>query len=181
MKNTRKLFIYTILIFYCGFVLYFTIISRDRQPKKQSDLSLLHTYYSIWHYEWQYAAKYVLMEVIGNVIMFLPFGVLVESIFYPDFCMGRNVILGLAFSMSIECIQYLTGTGVFQLVDMVHNTVGAVMGSSTYFILGLWKHGKIKDKRKEIWRMYSPIIILLGILAIVSIRPILKEVCSLIQ
>lgn len=175
----KKIMTSAVLILYCCILLYITVISRKTQTEKQFDLSLLHTYYSLWYYEWNYAAKYVLLEVLGNVVMFLPIGTIVGVLFYPHFD-KKGILLGLGFSMIIECTQYLTGRGAFQVVDLLHNTVGTTTGMALYFTLVFLENGKFRKYKKEIYKTYIPIIILLIILTIASIRPILREMCRLI-
>ena len=42
------------------------------------------------------------------------------------------MLLGLAFSLAIEIIQYYAHLGCFEMVDILNNTVGVVIGYGLY-------------------------------------------------
>lgn len=67
--------------------------------------------------------------VVENIIMFLPFGILLPLIMpffrkHPCLC----VFLGAACSVSLETAQFITKRGHCQLDDVVMNTLGMFMG-----------------------------------------------------
>ncbi|MDF2544754.1 MAG: hypothetical protein K0S47_4472, partial [Herbinix sp.] len=65
---------------------------------------------------------------IENILLFIPFGFLLPSLWEPFrkiyLCLGT----GLVFSIGIESIQLITKRGFFQLDDMVTNILGAFIG-----------------------------------------------------
>ena len=65
---------------------------------------------------------------VGNIIWFVPFGMYVQYIkkpkklLYIAFC-------GFLFSLIIETLQYVFGTGFSELDDLILNTLGAWIGA----------------------------------------------------
>ncbi len=74
---------------------------------------------------------------IENILLFIPFGFLLPSLWEPFrkiyLCLGT----GLVFSIGIESIQLITKRGFFQLDDMVTNILGAFIGFTANLILVL--------------------------------------------
>ena len=71
---------------------------------------------------------------IGNLIWFVPLGMYVR---YRSTRGGilRAAVFGLALSFFIESMQYLFGTGISELDDLILNTAGAVLGALFLHIL----------------------------------------------
>lgn len=66
--------------------------------------------------------------VIENILLFVPYG-----FFYT--MMGRHrsgfrnsLFIGLLTSFGVECLQLVSGRGIFQIDDIITNTVGCVFG-----------------------------------------------------
>ena len=83
--------------------------------------------------------KIALTEVIANMAVFVPFGLFLSEAMSTSRrrggCQGfwRQVgavtLAGLALSLTIEVLQLLLAVGVFELKDLVLNTVGAFLGA----------------------------------------------------
>lgn len=65
---------------------------------------------------------------IENIIMFIPFGVLMPMVFKRMKKMRYCVFAGFLFSCIIEISQLITQRGFCQLDDVVTNTVGTFVG-----------------------------------------------------
>lgn len=83
---------------------------------------------------------------VGNIIWFLPFGM-----YFQATGKGKNlrtvVLYGFLFSLTIESLQYVFGTGCSELDDLVLNSFGAWIGA----ILMKGRSaacGRIHEKRK---------------------------------
>lgn len=69
----------------------------------------------------------VFANIAGNVLMFVPLGVLLP-LFWPWFSsLRRTVLWGFGMSVSIELIQMISG-GVTSVDDVLLNTLGALVG-----------------------------------------------------
>jgi glycopeptide antibiotics resistance protein len=72
-----------------------------------------------------------------NIILFIPFGVFITGIQMNIKSMRRIfMVINYSFltSFLIECTQYITRTGYFELDDIEANIVGGLIGS-IFFIL----------------------------------------------
>lgn len=118
MSGRKRLILMTALVYTAG-LLYVTLVSR----LSTGTFSSAFTGYQIAAYG--EAAGFVL-----NVLLFVPFGYLSANAMK-----GRHsrVLLpaafGFLFSFSIECEQHFSGLGVFDPVDLIANTTGALTGA----------------------------------------------------
>ena len=68
------------------------------------------------------------LNIGGNVLGFMPFGFLLP-ILSVRIRRGAAVILsGLAISLAVETIQLVTRVGIFDVDDLLLNTLGAALG-----------------------------------------------------
>lgn len=71
---------------------------------------------------------------IGNIIWFVPFGCLFPFIRKKS-SFGQTILCGFLLSLLIETAQYILGTGISELDDLILNVFGACIG---YVIFRLW-------------------------------------------
>lgn len=81
---------------------------------------------------WSYAAimngkEQLILENALNIVVFIPFGILCGFVFYQP-SMSKAVIVGFVFSLIIEVSQFLFSRGVAEVDDIMHNTLGCVIG-----------------------------------------------------
>lgn len=71
--------------------------------------------------------------IAGNVALFVPYGILAPE------ALTKNLLIdaagGALLSCSIETLQLLTKRGVFDVNDIIYNTLGALMGLAIYKLL----------------------------------------------
>ena len=81
--------------------------------------------------------KTVLINVFGNIIMFTPFGFL--GIVFPKLDDFKTLIINfLSAIIIIESLQYFTRLGVFDIDDVILNTIGVAIG---FWIYRKWASG----------------------------------------
>ena len=77
-----------------------------------------------------------LMLMLFNVAAFVPFGFFLAEFLasIKRFSTGRWIgfvaLAGLGLSLCIECIQLVLRVGIFEVTDLVLNTLGAFVGGS---------------------------------------------------
>ncbi len=64
---------------------------------------------------------------VGNIIWFLPLG---SYLIWTGKTKKQAIYYGLFVSFSIESLQYLFGTGISELDDLILNTFGTWIGAS---------------------------------------------------
>jgi len=75
--------------------------------------------------------KTIFINVFGNIIMFTPFGFL--GIVFPKLNDFKLLIINfLSAIIIVESIQYFTRLGVFDIDDVILNTVGVAIGFWIY-------------------------------------------------
>ncbi|MBO5324249.1 MAG: VanZ family protein [Oscillospiraceae bacterium] len=73
-------------------------------------------------------------NVLLNIAMLIPFGILVPLLFQRCKKWNYMLLASLGLVLYIETTQYFTGRGIFDLDDIFGNTLGAMIG---YFLLML--------------------------------------------
>lgn len=69
-------------------------------------------------------------EAIANIIMFLPFGILLP-LTQKEFSFKNNIIKGIVFILSIEILQPIFGRA-FDINDVVLNIFGVLISTIIY-------------------------------------------------
>ena len=83
-------------------------------------------------------------EVIDNLIVFVPFGLLLGVIFKEtDF--WRKLALIFAFSFIAETLQFIFAIGTTDITDLIMNTLGGLVGLVLYNLGSKYIHDKKLD------------------------------------
>lgn len=89
-------------------------------------------------------AKYVAINLFGNIAAFMPFGFILPAIFRKKFSGAWSTIAaGAMFSIIIEAAQFVTHLGCCDVDDVILNTSGAALGWLIHYIYRL-----LKDKHE---------------------------------
>lgn len=103
---------------YIAAVLWITLLSRIGDGYR-GFLLPFHSYVEICKGNWKF-----LLENIGNMVLFIPLGVAL--------CVVRKWDVkkaGFLASLTIEVLQLIFALGTFEFDDLIHNTLGAVIGA----------------------------------------------------
>ena len=86
----------------------------------------------------------VLINVAGNVAVFVPLGFALPVLFERIHSFGQVLILSFAISLLAETMQLVLRVGCFDVDDLFLNTVGGCIGYLGYRILRryFWKRGR---------------------------------------
>ena len=77
-------------------------------------------------------------QIIANVIMFVPVGVLVGWIWR-----WRGLWGALGLSIAIELLQLITARGLCEFDDVFHNMIGAAIGVG--IVMLIWKMTRVGE------------------------------------
>lgn len=85
-----------------------------------------------------------LLNVVGNIVVFIPMGFLLPLLgskgrFLPTF------LASFGISLCIECVQLITKVGVFDVDDLILNTLGGIIG----FVLCFIVHRILRSRRRR--------------------------------
>lgn len=134
-QERRTVFIWRcLLVFYLAALIQITIIrggigvsSFLAAPHDSSTIQLVPLIYTMQ----QTAAGWwaVIYPVCGNIIWFLPLGFLLPQ---ANLCLGQRwysiLCCGFLLSFSIELLQWIFGSGVSDIDDIIFNSIGVLIG-----------------------------------------------------
>jgi len=86
-------------------------------------------------------------NVGGNILLFIPFGILVPMLLKQKFKLFKTVVLAFALSFAFELFQLFTGCGFFDVDDILLNTFGGIIGVIVYAIGKLFIIPQIHKER----------------------------------
>ena len=84
----------------------------------------------------------MLTEILLNIALLLPVGVLLPLTLRRPLNWWQGLLIGLLISSAIELGQLLWRRGVFELDDILHNSLGCLLGCAiSSWCLRRWRHG----------------------------------------
>ncbi len=126
-----------IAVVYLIAVLYFTLLVRTAGAERSALLTPFHTIRNAigWDGWFVIISKLNFYQLIANVLLFVPFGYLLPTLF--RFAKRWYVVLpfGALASLGIELTQYFCRLGLFDIDDVISNTLGALIGFLLYRLL----------------------------------------------
>ncbi|MFR0909505.1 VanZ family protein [Eubacterium sp.] len=148
-KTDRKVLIWGRLFFviYMVLALYFMFFSEtlDRtmvNGQYRYNLTLFKEINRFWEMRHTYGWNVTIVNLLGNVVCFMPFGFLLPTISRKK--IFKNIIsvtlMTFLFSLFIETAQLLTKVGAFDVDDLFLNTVGGFLGYIFMKLTKIRKH-----------------------------------------
>ena len=111
-----------LLVEYIALLMYFTVFCRRATGIHEWKLIPLWSYRAI-----DQGITVLLHEVVMNVAVFVPIGVLLGQIF-KDMVWWKVLIPGVCVSVIIELLQLILMRGLCETDDVLHNTLGCLIG-----------------------------------------------------
>ncbi len=103
---------------YLSLLLCITIIGRGKKQIEFSFEALFTTYRNVIN-----GVKYAEYDIINNILLFIPAGVLFENKTF-----GRTTLKIFLLSLTLEICQMLLKCGLFEMCDLIDNTLGGIIG-----------------------------------------------------
>ena len=156
-KRWKNSFALVFLAASIALVLWFTLFSRIGSDTRNA-------YPPLWSYRAiASGSQRILFEVIGNVLLFTPIGIVAVLILH--FSIWQTIAMGFSISLLIECSQWIFWLGAFEIDDLLHNTVGAVLGAALVKKIGLDEKIRFsaENKGKQLVAILTTVVILLPI------------------
>lgn len=137
----RLWLVLTLLVGWAAMVLGLTLVYRvsggttvSRAGYTGINLSLLRCYVNAWN---KHSLSEVLM-IVCNVLMFVPLGALLPFLKKEGVGARAACFVSLLATFSVETLQLVTGRGFFDVDDLLHNWLGAMLGYfAAVFLLDL--------------------------------------------
>lgn len=136
-----------LFVLYLILALYFMFFSETLDRTMVSDeyrynLTLFKEIKRFWDMRDTYGWNVTLVNLLGNIACFMPFGFLIPTISRKK--IFKNIIsvtlLAMLFSVFIETAQLLTKVGAFDVDDIFLNTVGGMLGYIAMKLTRVRKH-----------------------------------------
>lgn len=135
--SDKEVFWCLALSIYITCLLGTTLLNRKWSEGVDVRLDLFWSYRLILETSSSWTAKQMVKQIVLNILAFVPWGFLVTKCFGES--VGFRKVVGSAFLMSvgIELVQLVGQCGLCELDDVVHNTLGAVVGYGVYDMIYL--------------------------------------------
>jgi len=150
MNNSKVIRTTARLLFaaYIAFLL-FLVFGWDRMESSEYhyNLELFSEIKRFINYRNVVGYRVFLANVVGNFVVFIPFGFLVPTLSKFKFNIIFITLLSFEFSLLIEVIQLFTRLGSFDVDDLLLNTLGGCSGYIIYLMARLIKSKIHKTKK----------------------------------
>lgn len=114
------------MLLYTGFLLYLMFVWH-RSPYPQNIVRLAPLVSTILFIKKSILWKSIIINIVGNVVMFIPFGTV--GFVYPKYRQLKPLVIDFISAITVvEALQYFTRLGVFDVDDIILNTIGVMIG-----------------------------------------------------
>ncbi len=129
-----------LILMYGAIIIYFTLLADgmgriEGYSEYRYNVTPFNEIRRFIIYRHGLSLRAVIINLIGNIFVFSPMGFLI-----PIWSARKNrwyhaIIYTFTFSFCIEIIQLFTKVGVFDVDDLIMNTLGGYLGWLMYFII----------------------------------------------
>lgn len=141
-RSKKRKYKYTVIFaVYLAFLLYFLFFSDvfGRTEVHTDYRYNLMPFAEIKRFWFSGTTSMFILNIIGNLAIFMPFGYLVPRVFRENSWHIPGFILtsfhAMLFSLVVELLQLLTKVGVFDVDDIILNLAGAMLGYIVHSII----------------------------------------------
>ncbi len=127
-----------LLVEYVFLLFCSTVIFRATGETRQYD----------FHPFWSYSRPDLLVENIMNVVVFIPVGLLL-GIAFKQMILWKAVLIGCGIAITIESLQFFFMRGFSEVDDVVHNTLGTLIGFGILSFFRIIFKIRYKNVRKK--------------------------------
>lgn len=118
-----------------------------------------------FHYSTAVGEQFHMKEVMDNILIFIPFGILL-SMLAPRMKLRNKFLILFGSSLALETMQFLLSIGGTDITDLITNSLGGIVGIALYALLL-----KIVKDRQKIDTVISVIagivtVLFLGLMAV---------------
>ncbi|WP_214482133.1 VanZ family protein [Bacillus sp. SM2101] len=129
-KDKKIIFAWLLFGIYFLMLIYMMFFGFSRSSFEESSYNLI-PFKTIGNYVnniGHYSARVIMINLIGNIIVFIPFGLFL-SLLIPKLRKSSLLILVFIWLISsLELLQFVFSLGSFDIDDILLNTVGAWLG-----------------------------------------------------
>ncbi len=160
------IFIYIIYFLFMAKILLFKNVSITEIFSSEREISrrlVLTPFWSIMKYYNSGNLWASLLNVVGNVVIFVPFGVYL--MLYSKHKTAIKAVKTVLFtSLSVEVVQFVLDIGIADIDDITLNVLGGLVGVGVYKILKLIFREDKRVKTVLIWLVFIVVMSYIGLL-----------------
>lgn len=149
-----KVILILMLIGYIAVLAFLTILRSPSSGYRNINLHIFRAWREAWN---QFALKNWL-NVLLNVGMFIPLGMLFPLVFRKLRKWPFVLLIGLVASLIIEATQYVTGSGLCDVDDLLTNTLGTMLGFCIVMVLVSARERNLKWWKQSMAYAVFPIV-----------------------
>ncbi len=127
----KRVMLWCMFLGYLFMVMGVTMLSRGNFYGNARIYPLFYSYKDAWNdfsmIEWR--------NIILNILMFVPMGILAPLLFRKLDCFWKVSLLGFGTTFTIEIFQLVLKRGIFEPDDLLGNTVGTMIGYGLYVLV----------------------------------------------
>ena len=146
--DKRRILCIVLFVLYIQAIFYFLVFSdtfgRGQFEERRINLEPFLEIKRFIYYRQYFTVTSFVLNVAGNVIGFMPFGFLLTVVRNKKTNFVVALLYSFTFTFLIESVQYITKLGVFDIDDLMLNTLGGILGYIIYFILSC-----VENRRKK--------------------------------
>lgn len=147
--SKKKLLLSAVFLCYLVVVLGATMMSRGSWYGGGTVTPLFSSYRDAWisfsAREWR--------NLILNILLFVPLGFLLPLI-WERFCtFWKTYLAGFLLTLLIETMQLCLKRGIFELDDILNNTLGTMIGYGIIMVLGSCLKWWKQEEKKSVWKL----------------------------
>lgn len=134
-KSIRRQVNYLLLGLSIFFIIFMTLILFNLP----FDFSVEHHKLNLIPFAWLHERKIeqrVLLEIIPNIILFVPFGFFLPTVFKQTRKPHNLISMTFLLTFTIECTQYFIGRAT-DIDDIIANILGSIIGFCIFKVVGI--------------------------------------------
>ncbi|MGM0902887.1 MAG: VanZ family protein [Bacillota bacterium] len=144
-KKLVVAFSYFLFLLYIGIASILLFFSSYRQAvrfgKNESfteyNLVPFHTIMNYINATGYINTSIVITNLAGNILAFMPLGFFLPLLFKRYLKFRKTILVVIASTLTVECLQYIFRVGSFDVDDLILNTVGGILGFWVFKVVSL--------------------------------------------
>ena len=136
MRNLLKWVCFLAYLLFLGYLLFYSVgFNRVEHEEYRYNLTMFQEimrYYDLGMRTGRW--NLFVMNVIGNIVVFMPIGMFLPSLFARCRNILFTTVLSFEISLCVEVVQLVTKVGSFDVDDLLLNTFGGICGYIIYMM-----------------------------------------------
>lgn len=129
LNGTKELKIGKIALLSVFFIYIIVVLGATLGDRVSTDYGSINIHlFSSYKEAWNNFSPGSWRNIILNILMFVPLGILLPLIFKKCRKYWVTYLVGFLFTIIIEVLQLKTGRGIFEADDIFNNTLGCIIG-----------------------------------------------------